>query len=406
MDCLIENARLIGQETLCQIGIDEGRISFVGEKASEESESKIDAKGNLVLPTFIEPHIHLDKVLLSEKLKEANSISEARQMVREAKRGFSVDEIKDRASRVIPWALQNGVTIIRTHLDVDSSVKTRSIEAILQLEKKYRNVLDLQIVAFPQEGIIKDSEVPELLRSAVDLGATVLGGLPESELSEDNARKHIDFLFVLAKQMDVDIDIHCDVIPGFKNIEYFASSVLKNNYQNRSTADHLIALSYYDEEYASRIITRIKEASINVISNPCTMMSSGSSPRVPQARGITLVRDLVRAGVNVSFGSDNVIDPYNPLGDLNPLSNGFLLAYGAQMSSLSELETIIKMPTYFAAKTLRLRDYGLNVGDNADINIFSDSTPREILRKHGKPVLVIKRGKIIVQNKLETEYRF
>lgn len=403
MDLHIENARLLGLEGLHQISVTDGKISYIGREAPHAAkEEKIDAKGDLVLPTFVEPHIHLDKVLLSEQLGEARSISEAREMVRYAKSSFTVDEVRKRIERVIPWAIENGVTVIRTHIDVDQYAKTSSVEAVLQLQKKFEGVLDIQIVAFPQEGLIKNPEVLNFLRKALDMGAAVVGGLPESETSEENSRKHTDILFSLAKERDLDLDVHCDVLPNFRNIEYLASQVLKNQFETRTTVDHLIALAYYDDNLAQKVIQMINSASINVISNPCTMISSGNTERPPKARGITRVKELVNAGVTVAYGSDNITDPYNPFGDFNPLSNGFLLAYGAQMSSLSDLETMVRMPTISSAKILRLRNYGLSVGCNADFNIFNEATPRELIRNHGKPRYVVKKGKILVENEIKT----
>jgi cytosine/creatinine deaminase len=400
LDLLIENARVLGLDRSYEISIINGKIASIGKQAARDlrSPAVIDARGNLVLPTFIEPHVHLDKVLLSEKLGEATSISEARQMVREAKSRFTVDDVRERIEHVVPTAIDSGVTVIRSHIDVDPYARTASLEAALEVQKKYSGIVDFQFVAFPQEGLIKNLEVLDFLKRALDMGATVVGGLPEAETNEGNSKKHLDTIFSLARARGLDLDVHCDVLPNFKNIEYLAAQVLENHFEDRTTVDHLIALSYYDEDYAKGIIEKIRSASINVISNPCTMMSSGNTEHPPNGRGITRVRDLVSAGVNVAFGSDNIVDPYNPLGDFNPLSNAFLLAYGAQMSSLSDIERIIRMPTYSSAKILRLRNYGLSVGCEADLNVFDVSTSRDLLRFHSKPRYVIKKGKVIAQN--------
>ena len=397
---------MLDTEGLFHINLDDGKIVNIGKEVQEESDEKIDAMGNLVVPTFVEPHIHLDKVLLAEKLRESGSISEARQMVRDAKKSFTLGEVRDRIERVIPWGIENGVTVVRTHLDVDEYSKTTSVEAMVELKKKFKDLVDIQIVAFPQEGTIRDPQALDMLRKAINLGANVIGGLPETEASESDSKKQIDELFLLAKEKDLDLDVHCDVLPHFKNIKYFTTQVSRNRYEGRATVDHLIALSYYDEEYASKIIRMIEAASINVVTNPCTMISSGATHKPPKGRGITRVKDLVKAGVNVAYGSDNIIDPYNPFGDFNPLSNGYLLAYGAQMNSSSDIESLVRMPTYSSAKILRLKNYGLRPGDNADLNVFSERTPKELFRVHGKPRYVIKKGKILVENIRETIRNF
>jgi cytosine deaminase len=397
---------MLDTEGLVDISVNDGRIVGIRKQIQDRAEHEIDAFGNLVLPTFIEPHVHLDKVLLAEKLGESGSISEARQKIREARKKFTLEEVRSRIEKVIPWGIENGVTVIRTHLDVDGYAGTTSVEAVLELKKKFKNLVDIQVVAFPQEGIMKDPIVLDMVRKAIELGADVLGGLPEAEGSETDSKNQIDRLFSLAEETDLDLDVHCDVLPQFKNAEYFASQVLKHHYEGRATLDHLIALSYFDEEYSSKIIRMIEAASINVITNPCTMISSGSNDKPPKGRGITRVKELLKAGVNVAFGSDNIVDPYNPFGDLNPLSNGYLLAYGAQMNSVADFETLIRMPTYGSAKILRLQNYGIQIGNSADFNIFAERTPRELLRVHGRPRYVVKKGKVLVENKSETVRNF
>jgi cytosine deaminase len=406
MDLIIRNAKILEVDERVDIGIQEGKITSVSKEIHERAEEELDAKGKLVLPTFIEPHIHLDKVLLAEKLKEAGSISEARQMVRDAKKGFTKREVFERIEKVVPWGIENGVTIIRTHIDVDGYSKTTSMEAVLEIRKKFKDLVDIQIVAFPQEGFVSDSIALDYVRKALELGADLLGGLPEAERTEEDSRKHLDELFTLAREKDVDLDVHCDVLPQLRNIEYFAALVKQNHYERRATADHLIALSYYDDEFAQKIIRLLAENEINVVTNPCTMISGGPTERPPKARGITRVKELVEGGVNVAFGSDNIVDPYNPFGDMNPLSNGFLLAYGAQMNSGTDFQTLIRMPTYNSARVLRLQNYGVNIGDHADLNIFCDSTPRELLRLHGKPRYVIKKGRVLAVNEIETVRKF
>lgn len=404
MDLIIENARLLEADGLFQIGIESGKISRLAKSIEDSSENRIDARSGLVLPTFVEPHVHLDKVLLAEQFKEASSISEARALVKSAKKNFTPENVKTRIERVIPWALESGVTAIRTHIDVDENTKLSSVEAMLDLKRKYSRILDFQIVAFPQEGLFKESGSIELLKKAIDLGCDVVGGLPEAEATNEDSRKHIDQTISLARETGLDIDSHCDVLTSGRNIEYYAKEIRKNGFAGRATADHLIALSYYDDEYASKVIHLIKQASINVVTNPCTMMTSGMNDPPPKGRGITRVRDLMQAGINVAFGSDNIVDPYNPLGDFNPLSNGFLLAYGGGLSSISELSSLIRMPTFNSSSILRLDSYGIKEGCNADLNVFKESSVRELLRRHGRPSHVLKRGEVLVENTVETTH--
>jgi cytosine/creatinine deaminase len=398
----INNARLLDKEGLVDIVVEGEKIQRVTKSEGKSPSGSIDARGGLVLSSFVEPHVHLDKVLLAEELKEATSISEAREIVKDAKRNFSAENVRSRIERVLPWAIQNGVTYIRSHVDVDPIVGTTSVKAIIEIKKKFRKLVDIQIVAFPQEGLAQSSTAVELVNKSLDLGCEVVGGMPEAELSTEDSRSHIDTIVSIAKERNLALDVHCDVLPFGKNIEYFATQSLKHNFKERSTADHLIALSYYDDYYAAKIIALIKKASMNVITNPCTMMTSGTLDSPPKGRGLTLAKDLMRAGVNVAFGSDNIVDPYNPFGDFNPLSSGWLLAYGAQLSLSNEADSIVRMPTAASSTILGLENYGISPGSFADFNIFREHSAHELLRIRPKPSYVFKRGKKICENLEET----
>jgi cytosine/creatinine deaminase len=398
MDFLITNARVLDSEELVDISIQGEKIEEVRKAGGKNPPGSVDAGGGLVLPTFIEPHVHLDKALLGEQLKEASSISEARQIVKEAKRKFTVESVQARAEKVLPWAVQCGVTHIRTHVDVDSIAGTTSVEALLKAAEKFRHVIDMQIVAFPQEGLAQNPSSIELVEKALELGCSVVGGMPEAEASPEDSKKHIDKIISLAKKRNLPADVHCDVLPLRKNIEYYATESQRNGLGEKSTADHLIALSYYDDEYASKVISLIRKASMNVITNPCTMLTSGNLDKPPLGRGITRVKELMKAGVNVAFGSDNIVDPYNPFGDFNPLSNGWLLAYGAQLSTTTEINSVIRMPTYCSSTVLGLQNYGTAIDCYADFNVFNEKSIRELVRTRSKPKYVFKRGRKICEN--------
>ncbi len=406
MDLIVRQVRTMGAEGLFEIGVEDGSIAKFSRAIEEKGEREIDAEGGLVLPTFVEPHVHFDKVLLAERVREASSISEARQAVKEAKRNFTLDDVRGRVERVIPWALQSGVTAIRTHVDVDGTVNLTSVEALLSLKKKYRDLLELQVVAFPQEGLVQDGQSLELLRKAIEIGADVVGGLPEAERSSEDSRKHIDLVSGLAKEMGCDIDVHCDVLPSARMIDYYATQISRLGLQERATADHLIALSYYGDKEAVATIDHIRQASLNVIVNPCTMMTSGATISPPIGRGVTRIKELMKAGVNLAYGTDNIVDPYNPFGDFDPLSNGWLLAYQGQLNTTTEIESILRMPTYNSARILRLQRYGLQVGNRADFNIFGAASVGEALRTHAKPRYAVKKGKIIAENIMEAIHHF
>jgi cytosine deaminase len=406
MDLVIRNARTLEESEPVDIAINGSRITSVKRTFSGKAERKIDAKGCLVLPTFIEPHVHLDKALLAESVPESSTIQEARERVKEAKRSYTPDDIAKRARTVLGWAQESGVTVVRSHTDVDNIVRLMGIQALGRLKREFRGLIDIQLVAFPQEGILKSPGVSQLLEEAGKRGADVVGGLPEAEPTDDWRKTHLQTVVRIAKEQSLPLDVHCDVGPFTGIIEEYARMVVQNGLQGRATADHLISLSYFDNARASEIISLVKAAGINIVANPCTMMVSGFSERPPLGRGVTRIKEIVRAGINFSYGLDNIVDPYNPFGDFDVLRNGWLLAYQGQLNTEEDMRSILRMNTYNAAETLGLRSYGTGKGCVADLNIFDAKTPREALRRSAKPLYVIKRGRILVENKVRTKVAF
>ncbi len=378
-------------------------MAEVSADLSTGADKVIDAQQALVLPTFVEPHIHLDKVLLSEEFGFSSSIGEAREIIKRAKASFTVRSIEERIRKIIPLALKNGVTVLRTHVDVDPIVELKSFNALIGLRREYSQFLDMQIVANPQEGILCQEGTEELLRKATESGADLIGGLPEAEVAAEESREHLDKVFAIAKEGDVDVDVHNDVLSFGRNLEYFVSKVLRNHYEGRASSAHNIALAYYGDDYASKLIGLIKRANVNIVTNPCTMMTSGGQSPPPMPRGITRVRDLIKAGVNVTYGIDNMVDPFNPFGDFGALRNGWLVAYGGQLNSRELFENIPRMITENAARMLRLGEYGVAKGCRADLNVLNYSKVADLLRFGDIPRYVIKRGKVLAENHLVSQ---
>lgn len=253
----------------------------VSSDLSVGADKVIDAGGAMVLPTFIEPHIHLDKVLLSEEFGFSSSIGEAREIIKRAKESFTISNVKERIRRVVPLALKNGVTIIRSHVDIDPVVGLKSLNALTELRREYSQILDMQIVANPQEGILCQDGTEELLKKAMESGADVIGGLPEAEISVEESKAHLDKVFAIAKEECADIDVHNDVLSFGRNLEYFVAKVLRNQYEGRASSAHNIALAHYSDDYANKLIGLIKRAKVNIVTNPCTMMTSGGQHPPP-----------------------------------------------------------------------------------------------------------------------------
>lgn len=412
MDLIIKNAKLREEKELFDIGISNGKIQLIKRRISRSAKTEIDANGCLLTPTFVEPHIHLDKCLISEKARKnvSGTLGEAIEIIWEIKRKYTITDILQRASKVIESAISYGVTIIRTHVDVDPIGKLKPLEGLLQVKEKYKGIIDLQIVAFPQEGILQSPGTEELMEESIKLGADVIGGMPHNEMTEEDSKKHIDICFNLAMKYDKDIDMHVDETddPYSRTLQYLAYKTIKENYQGRVTAAHVCALAAYNDYYAAKVIELVKKAKMNIITNPATnLMLEGRLDKEPRRRGITRVKELIKNGVNVCYGQDCVMDTFYPVfGRCNPLEVGLITAHAAQFTLPEEIEILFDMPTENAAKVLRLKDYDIRVKNSASFNILNARTISEAFRSQSEVLYVIKNGKVICETKKEVKYRF
>ncbi|MEE8110645.1 MAG: amidohydrolase family protein [bacterium] len=406
MDLLIQNARLRGHADLMCIGIRNGRIAEIAPELPPDGREILDAGGFLTTPAFVEPHTHLDKALISDRMPPnlTQSSEEARRNLRDEKRRFTVDDVQERARTVLGWALAAGVTAIRTHVDVDTAAGLTGLEGVLALREKMAEYVDLQIVAMPQHGIFSDPGTAELLEEALRMGADVIGGFPEEEFHEEAGRRHLDFIFELAKRFDVPIDMHLDIrySPKIHYLHDFAHKTLQEGFIGRVAAGHVTALPYYDPYEAAHVIGVVKRAGMSITTCPPTTMMLGARlyPE-PRGRGITRVKDFLQAGVNIAFAQDNVLDPFNEnFGDADPLKTGFLTAYAAQLGSREELETLFDMATEKAAKVMALQNYGLAPGCRGDLVVTPVESVRDAFRLSPPRAFVIRRGKVIAEAKV------
>jgi len=403
MDLLIRNARIVGKKGLEDIGIEAGKIVKMG-KITKRARKTIDAKGMLVSPAFIDPHIHLDKVLIADALRPnvSGTLREAIELIWERKRRYTVADIKRRAGEVIRMAALNGTTRMRTHVDVDTIGGLMPLKGLLATRKVFKGLMDLQIVAFPQEGIIRDPGTEELMRKAMELGADLVGGMPHHERSHDEAKHHIDIAFDIAREFDADIDMHVDETdnPNSRSLEYLAEKTIAEGYQGRVTAGHTCALAAYPDEYAREVIRKVKLADINMITNPATnLVIQGREDKQPIRRGITRVKELLVAGVNVTFGQDCVNDAFYPFGRADLLEVALITAHAAQLTTPAEIETVFKMMTTNAARTLGVLDeYGVAVGKRADIVILDAKSPKDAICRQADRRYVIKGGRAVAES--------
>jgi cytosine deaminase len=411
LDILIKNVALPDTEGLRDIGIAEGRFVDIQRDLSLPAALTLDADGRMAVPGFVEPHIHLDKALISERapVNRSGTLDEAIRILWEIKRNYTVDEIADRASRVLTRAIDNGISRLRTHVDVDPIGGTRPAEGVLRARDRFRDLIDIQIVAFPQEGIVKSPGTELLMRQVMELGADVVGGMPFNEASPQDSRRHIEIVFDIARAFDADIDMHVDETddPQARTLEVLAELTISRGWQGRVTASHTCALAGYPRDYADRIIARLSEANVNMIANPATnLMLQGRLDDYPKRRGVTQVKELLAAGVNVACGQDCMHDTFYPFGQNDPLEIAFLLCHASHMSQPAEILTVMDMVTGNGAKALRVPDFGVAIGGVADLVVLDARDAREAFATRTPRRWVIRKGRLIAESKVESRRYF
>ena len=403
-DLFVRDALIWGNSKPVDLAIANGR--YVAAESFDGTANVIDAGGRLCCPGFVEPHIHLDKAMLANSvpLNKSGSLDEAIQILANRKKSYSADDISERAGQIILSATANGVTRMRTHVDIDSRCGLTALDAILDVRERFAGMLELQIVAFPQNGIVGDKGTEALLREAMELGANVIGGIPFSEPGPEESSEHIKISFNIAKDYGADVDMHIDETgePEARTLEMLCEATIKNGWQGRVTASHACALAAYSDDYANHVIDLVAEARIHIITCPATnLMLQGRDDTHPKRRGITRVKELLANGINVSFGQDNLRDMFYPFGRDDPLELAFLLAHAAHMSRPDEIDALFAMPTINAARILRLSDYGTNPGCAGDLVILDTHSPIEAITHKVDRRYVIHQGRVVAQTETQ-----
>ena len=403
MDLIIRNARLRHQEGLVDIGIAGDRIETIGPRIPGRAAEELDAAGHLTTPSFVEPHIHLDKALTAPRAREnpTNVFEESIAIMREVKRAYTVEDVAERATRVIHWLVGHGVTMARSYVDVDTIVGLTALEGVLAARERCRHLAHIEVIAFPQEGIWCDPGTDELMRQAMESGADVVGGMPFAEMTESDAERHIDFALALARRFDRDAQMHIDETddPGARTLHAYAVAAIRANWQGRVTADHATALAAYDDNYAARVISLVARARMNMVVLPTKLMRGGVRDKEPRRRGITRVKELIAAGVNVAYGQDVIQDGFLPVfGTGDPLQVGFLLAFAAQFSSRASIETLYDMATVNGARIMRRPDHAIEVGRRADLVVVAAPSVQEAYRTQPARLAVVHDGRVVARN--------
>ena len=393
-DLVIRNAkiRFSGKELL-DIGIKDGRISRIRKKLRGDSLKGIDASGKLVTESFINSHLHLCKVYTLEMIGDKALASYQRgamgramtaiELASKVKEEYDEAWIIKNVRKALRLAVKYGTTHIRAFADTDSKAKLEGVKALLKAKEEFKEAVDIQVVAFPQDGVVRDPGAEGFLRKALELGADVVGGIPWIEYTDEDAHEHIDRMFKLAKEFDRDVSMLLDDAgdPGLRTLEMLAVRTIKEGWQGRVTAHHARAVALYPEPYFRKIAALLKRAQIGMISDPQTGPLHAK------------VRDLYDEGIGVALGQDDIADAYYPYGRNNMLEVAFLASHLMWMTTFEEMEILYDLITTRAAQAMSVKGVELKEGSRANLVVLNAESVWEALTYHEAPRHVIKDGK-------------
>lgn len=408
MTRVIQNARLRDADGLWQIVMKDGKfsqISPMSENLQLSDDIKIiNAEEGLVTTPFIEPHIHLDTTQTAgePKWNESGTLFEGIERWAERKAMLSNEDVKNRALTTLKWQIANGIQHVRTHVDVSDPTLT-ALKAMLELKEEVRDFIDVQVVAFPQEGILSFPNGKALLEEAMKMGADAVGGIPHFEFTREYGVESLQYVFELAKKYDRLIDIHCDEIDDEQSrfVESVAAFAYRDEIGERVTASHTTAMGSYNDAYASRLFRIFRLSGINFVANPLVNIHlQGRFDSYPKRRGMTRVKELLKAGLNVCFGHDDVFDPWYPLGTANMLQVLHMGMHVGQMMGYPELNNGLNLITKNSARTLHLQNYGIEAGNPANCIILPAENGFDALRRQVPTRYSIRHGKILAETTL------
>ena len=397
LDLLLTGARLPGEEELVDLGVKDGLLV----SAEADAREVVHLEGALVTPPLVEPHIHLDAVLTVGQPRPnlSGSLFEGIAIWGERVKSLTVEDVKSRVRQVLRWQLANGVQHVRSHVDV-CDPELRALRALVELRQEIGDQMGLQLVAFPQQGILSFPEGPELMRRAVGMGADVIGGIPHFEMTREMGVESVKLAFALAAEHGLRVDIHCDETDDDHSrfVEVMAAETLRLGMEGRVTASHTTAMHSYNNAYAYRVINNIARARMHMVTNPLdNSVLQGRFDSYPIRRGHTRIKELMSAGVNVCIGHDSVMDPWYPLGYGDPLQAAFVLAHYGHMSGAEQLEHLLEMITLAPARALGLQDYGLVEGSPASLVVYDAPSEADAIRLIPRRRLVLRRGEVVAR---------
>ena len=394
---LIKNAQLRDQ-TQNDILIQNGIIADIAPRIEKSAVEVIDASNHFVCPPFVDSHFHLDATLSYglPRVNQSGTLLEGIKLWGELKPNLTADALKKRAINLCHWAIARGTLAIRSHVDI-SDPSLLAVEAMLDIKEEVKDWIDLQLVAFPQDGVLRANSLSNLSR-ALDMGVDVVGGIPHFERTMSDGAKSIKILCEIAEKRSLLVDMHCDESddPMSRHIETLCYETLRLGLNGRVAGSHLTSMHSMDNYFVSKLLPLMHESNISVIANPLINITlQGRHDTYPKRRGMTRVPEQMNAGLNVAFGHDCVMDPWYPLGSHDMLDVAHMALHVAQMTGQNEMESCFDAVTTNPAKILGLENYGLEKGCKADLIILQCSNAIEAIRLRPPRLYVIKSGKII-----------
>lgn len=393
-DLLIKNAktRASGKESL-DLGIAGGKISRIGKNLKEKANQTIDANGKLVTESFVNGHLHLCKVytlamvgteaLTSYQGESMGKAMTAIELASKVKEQYDESWIIENVRKAARLAVKYGNTHIRAFADTDTKAKLEGVKALIKARDEFKDSVEIQVVAFPQDGVVRDPGAEDYIRQAMDLGADVVGGIPWIEYTDEDSQKHVDLMFDLAKKYDKDVSMLIDDAgdPGLRTLEMLATKTIEEGWEGRVMVHHARAMALYPEPYFRKIVALLKRGEIGVVSDPQT------GPLYAR------VKDLYDEGVAIALGQDDIADAYYPYGRNNMLEVAFLASHLMWMTTFEEMEILYDLITTNAAKAMAIKDFEMKEGNKANLVVLDAESVWEALNEHGAPLHVIKDGK-------------
>jgi cytosine deaminase len=395
-DLLLRGGIVAGTQR--DLAIHQGRIRRAAPRISTPARTTLDISGKLVLPGFVESHIHPDKAFIADRtfgLRHGGPTPQV--LVAELKKAFTVADIYERARRVMLCAIRHGCTTMRAHVEIDAFVELRGVEALQRVQAEFAGALDLRLIAFAQEGIFHDDVAQGLLREGLQMGLPTLGGCP---YMDEDQRRHIDWFFDTAEAAGVHLDFHADSgdDPSRLTCDYIAEQTIARGMQGRVTLGHLCTLDALEPDHRARVIDTMRRAGIHVISLPATELHVKGRADRHSWRGVTRIEELRAAGVNVSISTNNVVNPFTPYGHPDMLRQALITAMAAHLGNLDQMAWLLDLITVNPARALGLKGYGLSEGCQADTVVLDAADPIQAITEQSEKLWVFKAGRMVARN--------